>query len=81
MSKSLTLEDAIPNAIGTLSFDQDNQLVESTGIGKSRVNDIVEIGQMELDKDGYGVVSDKDVLINVFKKAGKTVVVYTPNEQ
>ncbi|QLQ81292.1 hypothetical protein HG537_0F00530 [Torulaspora globosa] len=81
MSKPLTLEEAIPNAIGTLSFDEDNQLIESTGIGKDRVNDIVEIGQMELDKDGYGVVSDKDVLVNVFKQAGKTVVVYTPNEQ
>lgn len=81
MPKPLSLEEAIPKAIGTLSFDQNNQLIESTGVGKDRVNDIVQIGQMELDKDGYGVVSDKDVLVNVFKHAGKTVVVYTPNEQ
>lgn len=80
MSKPLTLDEAIPKAIGTLSFDEDNQLIESTGIGKDRINDIVEIGQMELDKDGYGVVSDENVLVNVFKQAGKTVVVYTPNE-
>ncbi|CCE90095.1 DUF3215 domain-containing protein TDEL_0A07630 [Torulaspora delbrueckii] len=80
MSKPLSLQEAIPKAIGTLSFDENNQLIESTGIGKDRINDIVEIGQMELDKNGYGVVSDKDVLVNVFKQAGKTVVVYTPNK-
>lgn len=80
MSKLLSLQEAIPKAIGTLSFDENNQLIESTGIGKDRINDIVEIGQMELDKNGYGVVSDKDVLVNVFKQAGKTVVVYTPNK-
>lgn len=80
MSKPLSLQEAIPKAIGTLSFDENNHLIESTGIGKDRINDIVEIGQMELDKNGYGVVSDKDVLVNVFKQAGKTVVVYTPNK-
>lgn len=80
MSKPLSLQEAIPKAIGTLSFDENNQLIESTGIGKDRIDDIVEIGQMELDKNGYGVVSDKDVLVNVFKQAGKTVVVYTPNK-
>lgn len=80
MSKPLSLQEAIPKAIGTLSFDENNQLIESTGIGKDRINDIVEIGQMELGKNGYGVVSDKDVLVNVFKQAGKTVVVYTPNK-
>lgn len=80
MTKPLTLEEAIPKAIGTLSFDENNQLIESTGVGKDRINDIVEIGQMELDKNGYGVISDKNVLVNVFKQAGKTVVVYTPNK-
>lgn len=80
MSKSLSLNEAIPKAIGTLSFDENNQLIESTGIGKERIDDIIEIGQMELDKNGYGVISDKDVLVNVFKQKGKTVVVYTPNK-
>lgn len=80
MSKPTSLQEAIPKAIGTLSFDQNNQLIESTGIGKDRTSDIIEIGQMELDKNGYGVISDKDVLVNVFKQAGKTVVVYTPNK-
>lgn len=80
MTKQLTLQEAIPKAIGTLSFDENNQLIESTGIGKDRVDDIITIGQMELDKNGYGVISDSKVLVNVFKQSGKTVVVYTPNE-
>lgn len=80
MPKPLTLQEAIPKAIGTLSFDKNNQLIESTGVGKSRVKDIVEISQMELDQEGYGIITEGDVLINVFKQSGKTVVVYTPNE-
>lgn len=80
MTKQLTLQEAIPKAIGTLSFDENNQLIESTGVGKDRVDDIITIGQMELDKNGYGVISDSKVLVNVFKQGGKTVVVYTPNE-
>lgn len=80
MSRKLTLDEAIPKAIGTLSFDENNQLIESTGCGKDRVDDIIEISQMELDKEGYGVITESDVIINVFKKAGKTVVVYTPNK-
>lgn len=80
MTKQLTLQEAIPKAIGTMSFDENNQLIESTGVGKDRISDIVPISQMELDKNGYGVISDGKVLVNVFKQGGKTVVIYTPNQ-
>lgn len=71
------LQQSIPKALGTLSFDQNNTLVEATGIGKDRVDDIIDLSQMELDNDGYGASQDGDILINVFKDAGRSVVVYT----
>lgn len=71
------LQQSIPKALGTLSFDQNNRLVESTGIGKSRVEDIIDISQMELDDDGYGVTQDGEILVNVFKDAGRSVIIYT----
>lgn len=78
MNSQGNVKQNIPKALGTLSFDENNKLVESTGIGKDRVDDIIDISQMELDEDGYGVMQDGQLLINVFKDHGKSVVVYTP---
>lgn len=81
MATHIKLEKEIPKSLGTLSFDNNNKLLESTGIGNDRVDDIIDISQMRLDEDGYALMQDDKILVNVFKEGGKSVVVYTPADE
>ncbi|EDO18762.1 hypothetical protein Kpol_1028p35 [Vanderwaltozyma polyspora DSM 70294] len=76
-SSDFVLKEALPNVLGTIVIDENNNIVASTGIGLERVEDVVELSRVKLDDSGYGLFQDHDVNCNVYRQDGKTVVVYT----
>ncbi|SCU77811.1 LANO_0A01332g1_1 [Lachancea nothofagi CBS 11611] len=67
----------VPNAIGMLVFDENCNVIDASGVGKQRLEDIVAINQVEVDNEGFGALKSADTLVVVYKQNGKTVAVYT----
>ncbi|AMD22544.1 HHL226Wp [Eremothecium sinecaudum] len=76
MSSAMDLSQLVPNAIGMLAYDENGQLIDSSGVGKQRAGDILELSKIELDDEGYGIVRDNEVEIILLKQGGKTLAVY-----
>ncbi|CCF59026.1 hypothetical protein KAFR_0F04310 [Kazachstania africana CBS 2517] len=74
----------IPNTIGTILFDENNNLIQYSGIGEAKFQDIQKLCKVPLDKEGYAVVKDPDndeIKIFIYKNDEKTLVTYTrPDE-
>ena len=73
------MQEVVPGALGTLIFDENNNLVAYSGIGIERIADILEISRMQFDSSGFAVFENGNIACNVYKKDGKTVAVYTSN--
>lgn len=77
MSMSLNLAEMVPNAIGMIAFDNDGQIIEAVGIGKERKEDVLQLQQVELDDEGFGLLEYDNIQVLIYKKEEKTIAVYT----
>lgn len=74
---SVVDSNEFPNNLGTILFDENNNLIECTGICENKVENIPELAEVQLDNNGYGVVKSNDLIIYLYKKNGQTLVIYT----
>ncbi|KAL6950147.1 hypothetical protein ACO0QE_000823 [Hanseniaspora vineae] len=74
-TKTLDLTSLIPNAIGHIAFDENNNVIDTSGVGKDRRADVENLSQVELE-DGFALLEEKDVKIYIYKQLGKTIAVY-----
>lgn len=74
---SLNLAEMVPNAIGMIAFDDAGQIIEAVGIGKERKEDVLQLQQVELDQDGFGILEHGNVQVLIYKREDKTLAVYT----
>lgn len=77
MSMSLNLAEMVPNAIGMIAFDNDGQIIEAVEIGKERKEDVLQLQQVELDDEGFGLLEYDNIQVLIYKKEEKTIAVYT----
>lgn len=72
---------SIADVVGTLVFDENTNILQYTGIGKSRKSDIAQLAGLPFDSEGFAVVQDTDnnMTVNLYKKDNMTVVTYTKN--
>ncbi|KAG0674112.1 hypothetical protein C6P43_000823 [Kluyveromyces marxianus] len=73
----LNLAEMVPNAIGMIAFDNDGQIIEAVGIGKERKEDVLQLQQVELDDEGFGLLEYDNIQVLIYKKEEKTIAVYT----
>ncbi|CUS23385.1 LAQU0S09e03576g1_1 [Lachancea quebecensis] len=71
------LAQLVPNAIGLLAFDQNCNVIEASGVAKSRLEDIVQINQAKVDEEGFALLRDAGIQVMVYKHDGETLAVYT----
>ncbi|KAH3900743.1 DUF3215 domain-containing protein SCDLUD_003748 [Saccharomycodes ludwigii] len=74
--QSIDLTTVIPNAIGLLAFDENKNVIDSSGVGKERLDDVNELSNIETNSEGFALLSEKNIKVYIYKQEGKTVVVY-----
>ncbi|KOH00725.1 Ego2p DI49_0820 [Saccharomyces eubayanus] len=62
---------------GTITFDSHNNVIESTGVGSQRFEDIDELSQVALDAEGFALVRGHSLLVHLYKHDDMTLAVYT----
>ncbi|CCD27418.1 Ego4p NDAI_0K02270 [Naumovozyma dairenensis CBS 421] len=77
-----TYEQLLPRALGTLTFDEKKNLVDTSGFGKelsktTHIPEILRKCDKELGRIGYTVFDDSRHVGRAFQKGGKTVVLFT----
>lgn len=75
--EKVNLAQLVPNAVGLLVFDENCNIIEASGIGKDRLGDIIQINQVELDKEGFGLLTSQNTQVVIYRQDGNTVAVYT----
>ncbi|SMN20652.1 similar to Saccharomyces cerevisiae YCR075W-A Putative protein of unknown function [Maudiozyma saulgeensis] len=77
MSESATDKGNKP--LGTLIFDENNNILLCSGIGKSRKQDIIQLATLHVDDEGFAMVEDKQagLTVSLFRDEDMTTVVYT----
>ncbi|AET38228.1 DUF3215 domain-containing protein Ecym_2507 [Eremothecium cymbalariae DBVPG len=81
MSPKIDLSQLVPNAIGLLAFDENNQVVDAFGIGKERKGDIRQLSQVEVDDEGFALLQENDIEVILLKQHDKTIAVYRYSSQ
>ncbi|CEP61106.1 DUF3215 domain-containing protein LALA0_S02e06854g [Lachancea lanzarotensis] len=76
-AKETVLTRLAPNAAGLLVFDENCNVLEASGVGKDRLEDIITINRSELDSDGFGSLEGPNLNLAVYKRDGHTVVIYS----
>ncbi|CCE65763.1 hypothetical protein TPHA_0M01880 [Tetrapisispora phaffii CBS 4417] len=66
----------LPHVVGTLTFDENNNVVTVTGIASDRILDIDSISKVELDSEGFGLVQINNLICNIYRQDNNTVVIY-----
>ncbi|CCF57456.1 hypothetical protein KAFR_0C04650 [Kazachstania africana CBS 2517] len=84
---STKLFELIPKTVGTLTFDENEHLIDTSGVGrelkKTHIQDIFKKANEGLGKVGYFTFyDDHHGLTHVFKRHdGKTTVIYTDDKK
>ncbi|SCW00303.1 LAFE_0C01178g1_1 [Lachancea fermentati] len=76
-NQKIDLAQVVPNAVGMLAFDENDNVIEASGLGKDRVTDIAQLKLVELDSEGFGLLQVENVQIIILKQEGKMIAVYT----
>lgn len=66
------------NVVGTLVYDERGNILQYSGIGKSRKQDITQLITLPVDKEGFASVSDQTagLKVSLYTKDQMTVVTY-----
>ncbi|CAB4254774.1 similar to Saccharomyces cerevisiae YCR075W-A Putative protein of unknown function [Maudiozyma barnettii] len=77
MSDSATGKDIKP--VGTLVFDENNNILLCSGIGKSRKQDITQLATLQVDDEGFATVEDKQagLKVSLYRDEDMTTVLYS----
>lgn len=83
--ENLKLETLLPRALGTLTFDKDQHLIDTSGAAKefkkTHIEDFFNKCNEELGRVGYAIAHEGGTAIHAFKQEdGKVKVVYTKDE-
>ncbi|AJQ32858.1 hypothetical protein H808_YJM1388C00141 [Saccharomyces cerevisiae YJM1388] len=62
---------------GTIAFDTHGNVIESTGVGSQRIEDIGDLSKVTLDAEGFAQVQGDSLLIHLYKRNDITLAVYT----
>ena len=64
--------------VGTLVYDERGNILQYSGIGKSRKQDITQLTALPVDKDGFASVTDQasGLKVSLYTKDQMTVVTY-----
>ncbi|CAI4037649.1 hypothetical protein SMKI_03G1270 [Saccharomyces mikatae IFO 1815] len=62
---------------GTIAFDTHGNVIESTGVGSKRIEDIGELSKVALDSEGFAQVQGDALLVHLYKHDDITLAVYT----
>ncbi|EJS44484.1 YCR075W-A [Saccharomyces arboricola H-6] len=65
------------NIKGTIAFDSHGNVIESTGVGSTRIEDICELSRVALDAEGFAQVQGDSLLVHLYKRDDVTLAVYT----
>ncbi|CCD26601.1 Ego2p NDAI_0I00320 [Naumovozyma dairenensis CBS 421] len=66
-------ESRIPNCIGTLIFDNNNNIIDATGIGETKLKEISELSIAQLDSNGFGLLREENenLIIQLWREDDK----------
>ncbi|SCU92860.1 LAFA_0F13344g1_1 [Lachancea sp. 'fantastica'] len=76
-AKSTLLARLAPSSVGLLVFDENCNVLEASGVGKDRLEDIVTVNRTEVDGNGFGSLEGPDLKLAVYKRDGNTIVIYS----
>ncbi|CAI4056820.1 Ego2p SKDI_03G1350 [Saccharomyces kudriavzevii IFO 1802] len=62
---------------GTIAFDTRGNVIESTGVGSKRIEDIGELLHIALDAEGFAQVQGDSLLVHLYKHGDVTLAVYS----
>lgn len=85
MKSSIPITEVLPRAVGSLTFDENYNLLDTSGVAKVieklPIAEIIRKSNAELGRLGYSVYEDAQYIGHAFKKAGHFIVYFTPKNK